>query len=263
MRQLRFPLDQKTPAAGNCMSQTSNRPYDQLWTSAWGDMQHQGPVHRRQREALLKTIASLAPRSILDVGCGSGDNLAAIAATMPDVALTGTDVSTEALDLAAHRVPSADLHLLDAQKETIAGQFDLVLSNQVIEHLPDDIAALRNMARMARHWILVATMRGRMRSSEIPIGHYRNYSDTELRAKAEAAGLEVVDIYGWGFPFYSPLYRSVSEWLPGGPPSGEFGWTQKLMASLLYRLYALNLPRRGDVVTMLARPRVAAPGAPE
>ncbi|HTV83641.1 MAG TPA: methyltransferase [Acidobacteriaceae bacterium] len=245
------------------MSEISDRPYDQLWTSAWGDLQHQGPVHRRQREALLNTIASLAPRSVLDVGCGSGNNLAAIAATMPDIVLTGTDVSSEALALAAHRVPSAALHLLDAQRETLDGQFDLVLSNQVIEHLLDDAAALRNMARMARQWVLVATMRGRMRSSEIAIGHYRNYSDAELRAKAETAGLEIVDIYGWGFPFYSPLYRTVSEWLPGGPPTGEFGRTQKLVASLLYHLYALNVPRRGDVVTMLARPRAAATGAPE
>ena len=92
-------------------------------------------------------------------------------------------------------------------------------------------------------------MRGRMRHSERAIGHFRNYSDVELRAKAEAAGLRVVDIFGWGFPFYSPLYRTVIEWLPRGPPKGNFD----VIANFLYWLYAFNIPRRGDVVIMLVR----------
>jgi len=140
-------------------------------------------------------------------------------------------------------------------QESLDDRFDLVLCNQVIEHLIDDMAALRNMALMAKRWVLVGTMRGRMRKSELAIGHFRNYSDVELRAKAENAGLEVIDIFGWGFPFYSPLYRTMIEWLPGGPPGGQFGTAQKTMANFLYHLYALNIPRRGDVVTMLARPK--------
>jgi hypothetical protein len=117
------------------------------------------------------------------------------------------------------------------------------------------MAGFRNMALMAKKWVVVATMRGRMRPSELAIGHYRNYSDIELRAKAEYAGLEVVDIFGWGFPFYTPLFRTVVEWLPGGPPVGSFGVVEKSVANFLYHLYALNIPRHGDLVTMLARPR--------
>jgi SAM-dependent methyltransferase len=228
--------------------------YDRLWTETWGDQQSFGPVHRRQREELLKLIAKLDVASVLDVGCGSGGNLAALAHAMPHLALSGVDVSREALALAAQRVPSAGFRQLDAQKQKLDEQFDLVLCNQVIEHLVDDVAALRSMALMAKRWVLVATMRGRMRPSERVIGHVRNYSDDELRGKAASAGLEVVDLFGWGFPFYSPLYRTLIEWLPGGPPEGTFGTIQKTMANLLYHLYFLNIPRRGDVVTMLARP---------
>ena len=125
---------------------------------------------------------------------------------------------------------------------------------QVVEHLVDDITAFHNLAIMARKWVVVATMRGHMRPSELTVGHFRNYSDIELRAKAKIAGLEVVDIWGWGFPFYSPLYRTAVEWLPGGPPEGSYGVIEKSIANFLYHLYALNIPRRGDVVTMLARP---------
>jgi SAM-dependent methyltransferase len=229
--------------------------YDRLWTETWGDQQNFGPVHRRQREALLRLITKLDIANVLDVGCGSGGNLASLAQAMPHLTLTGVDVSREALALAAKRVPGGSFRQLDAQKEKLDERFDLVLCNQVIEHLIDDIAALRNMALMAKRWVLVATMRGRMRPSELTIGHFRNYSDIELRAKAESAGLEVVDIFGWGFPFYSPLYRTMIEWLPGGPPEGNFGAAQKAIANFLYHLYSFNVPRRGDVVTMLARPR--------
>jgi 2-polyprenyl-3-methyl-5-hydroxy-6-metoxy-1,4-benzoquinol methylase len=233
--------------------------YEQLWTGTWGDTQHHGPVHRRQREELLALVKKLGVRNVLDVGCGSGDNLLGLSQVVPQLVLSGVDVSAEALSLAAQRLPAADLRQLDVTREALNQRFDLVMAIQVVEHLADDVSALRNMALMARKWVLVATMRGRMRPSELKIGHLRNYSDRELRAKAETAGLEVVDIFGWGFPFYSPLYRTMIEWLPGGPPEGKFGATQKAAANFLYHLYGLNVPRCGDVVTMLARPRAGTP----
>jgi SAM-dependent methyltransferase len=236
------------------MTNSMREQYDQLWTGAWGDMQRLGPVHRRQTEALLKLVTKLNVGTVLDVGCGAGDNLAALAYAMPQLVLSGADVSPGALALAAQRVPSANLRELDVQRENLKETFDLVMAIQVVEHLPDDGAALRNMALMAKHWVIVTTMRGHMRPSEKSIGHLRNYSDIDLRDKAARAGLEVVDLFGWGFPFYSPFYRTVVEWLPGGPPQGKIGTKQLAFADVLYRLYSLNIPRRGDVVTMLARP---------
>ena len=233
----------------------SREGYDRLWKETWGDLQRLGPVHRHQRAALIALVTKLEVRTVLDVGCGSGENLAALARTMPHLALFGVDVSPKALSLAAQRAPTARLRQLDAQSNKLAERFDLVMALQVLEHLPDDVAALRNMAAMANRWVLVTTMRGRMRRSEPAIGHLRNYSNGELRQKAASAGLDVVDLFGWGFPFYSPLYRTIVEWLPGGPPQGPMRRGQRTVASLLYLLYCLNVPRWGDVVTMLARPR--------
>lgn len=240
-----------TPPA---ISGGTREQYDQLWSGAWGDMQRLGPVHRRQREELLKLIAKLNVHTVLDVGCGGGDNLAGLAQSMPNLQLSGADVSPEALALAQQRAAGVSFHQLDVQQQKLDVHFDLVMAIQVVEHLADDVSALRNMGRMARRWVVVTTMRGRMRPSERTIGHLRNYSDAELQTKAASAGLEVVDIFGWGFPFYSPLYRTVVEWLPGGPPQGKISANQQRLANLLYHLYALNIPRCGDVVTMLARP---------
>ena len=228
--------------------------YDQLWHSTWGEIQQLGPVHRHIREDLVRLVRSLDVRTVLDVGCGSGENLAHLA-PLRRHELTGTDVSETALDLARRRVPSARFVPLDIQRAKLDARFDLVLTVQVVEHLPDDAAALRNMAAMTSRYLFVSTMAGRMRRSERAIGHVRNYVPLELRRKMDDAGLEVMWVRGWGFPFYSPLYRTIAEWLPGGPPSGRVGGASRAVAALLYQLYRLNLPGRGDVLSALARRR--------
>lgn len=228
--------------------------YDQLWYETWGDLQSLGPVHRHLQEHLVRTIAALQVQRLLEVGCGSGNNLAALAAT-GDYELTGADIAQGALDLAKQRVPQAHLVLLDIGKGVLPGKFDLVMSLQVVEHILDDLAALQNIARMAKDFVLISTMQGKMRPSEITIGHVRNYSALELRRKLEAVGLKVLKLWGWGFPFYSPLYRTLAEWLPGGPPMGPMGKWQRFVAQALYQLYRLNWPGRGDVLYALAKPQ--------
>lgn len=228
--------------------------YDKLWQGLWGDIQRFGPVHRHLAEDLVRTVASLDVRSVLDVGCGSGDNLAALSA-YNQYELAGVDVSQAALNLAGSRVPSARVYRADIQNDVLPEKFDLVMSVQVVEHLLDDMAAFRNIASMCRHYVYISTISGSMRRSEIAIGHVRNYSEAELRRKLEAAGLEVMWVSRWGFPFYSPLYRSLVELFPGGPPAGPMGPVSRALASLLYYVYKLNVTNRGDVLSALARPK--------
>lgn len=226
--------------------------YDELWRKTWGDMQRFGPVHRHILEDMVRTVTSLDVKSVLDAGCGSGENLAALA-RLARYELAGVDISEEALKLASHRVPTARLIQLDVQREALPERFDLVMSIQVVEHLLDDVAAFRNIASMANNYVFISTIQGRMRPSEISIGHVRNYLEVELRRKIESAGLEVLDVRGWGFPFYSPIYRSLAEWLPGGPPAGSVGPLGRIAARTLYNLYRLNWSGKGDVITALAR----------
>jgi SAM-dependent methyltransferase len=215
-------------------------------------MQHHGPVHRHIQDDLVHVVTGLDVQSILDVGCGSGENLARLA-KLDRYELCGTEVSEEALSLAKRNAPNARLERLDVEREALPDRFDLVVSIQVVEHLRDDVTALRHMASMSAKYIFTSTLGGRMRPSERSIGHVRNYSSAELRRKHELAGLEVLWVHGWGFPFYSPLYRSAVELLPGGPPSGRIGPAGRIAARVLYHLYRLNVPGRGDVLSALAR----------
>lgn len=226
--------------------------YDVLWRGYWGDMQRLGPVHRHIREDIVRRVSELDVHTILDVGCGSGENLAALAG-VGRYELSGVDISHEGIELARKRVPSAHLlSVLNVEEQPLPERFDLVMSIQVVEHIVDDVAALRNMAAMARRYVFISTLAGRMRASEVMTGHVRNYSAVELKRKLEVVGLRVVDVRGWGFPFYSPIYRSLIELLPGGPPAGPAGAASRLVARTLYQVYRLNLPRRGDVLSALA-----------
>jgi SAM-dependent methyltransferase len=227
--------------------------YDELWQTTWGDMQSVGPVHRHLQDDVLKVVSSIDVASILDVGCGSGENLAGLARARR-YSLAGTDISSRGLELARRRVGSGvPLHELDIEHARLAETFDLVMSVQVVEHLIDDVTAIRNIAAMTRRYVYTSTISGRMRRSERGIGHIRNYSALELTRKHELAGLEVLWVRGWGFPFYSPLYRTLAEFIPSGPPTGQVSGFGRVVANGLYQLYKLNVQGRGDVISLLAR----------
>jgi hypothetical protein len=94
-----------------------------------------------------------------------------------------------------------------------------------------------------------------MRPSERAICHFRSYSDDELRAKVAGAGLEIVELVGWGFLFYSPPVSHYRRMAPRRPSRREVRTVQKTIANFLNHLYAFNIPRRGDVMTVHARPQ--------
>lgn len=225
--------------------------YDALWADCWGLMQDIGPVHRHLRRLIVEMLRPLSVSSVLDVGCGNGTNLQALVHSLKSLEVTGVDISHQALEIARQRVDGI-FQLLDAEQSYLERRFDLVLSSQVIEHIEDDDAFLRNLRRMTSRYCLVTTLQGRMRPSERLMGHLRNYSRAGLEEKLRSADFIPQRVVEWGFPFYSPLYRTAVEWIGGKMNVGD-SWRDRFIARLLYQLYRLNSTRRGDVLVILAQ----------
>jgi SAM-dependent methyltransferase len=226
--------------------------YDALWESAYGDMQEIGPVHRHMRRLLAEMLGGLDYASVLDVGCGAGHNLPLLTAGRELERVTGADVSEEALGRARERMPEAEFTQLDVERGPLDGTWDLVFSSLLIEHLPDDEAALRNMRAMTGRHLVVSTIAGdfdRYRAWDEQVGHVRNYQRGELERKLDAAGFAVQRTVYWGFPFYTPLVRTLQN---RSRPTAEYTRAARVAAAVMHRVFFLNSRRRGDLLLVHA-----------
>jgi hypothetical protein len=92
-----------------------------------------------------------------------------------------------------------------------------------------------------------------MRPTEVHIGHLRNYTKANLVQMMETAGFKIEKVIEWGFPFYSPLYRSAIELIGGNTRTAGGSRFDQLAGALLYQLYRFNASTHGDVIMVLAK----------
>lgn len=229
--------------------------YDELWSDVYGDIQEYGPVHRHLQRLVAADLRELDYQSVLDVGCGEGNNYPLLAAGRTLTSYVGVDISRVALDKAAQAVPDANFRLLDVQSTIPQGQWDMVYCSLLMEHLEDDETAISNLRPVVGRYLLVTTMAGdydRYQAWERRVGHVRNYAPGELESKLRKHGFNVLTARYWGYPFYSPLARRAQNHTSVG--AGHYGGLARLVASLTYYLFFLNSRRRGDLLVVLATP---------
>lgn len=87
---------------------------------------------------------------ILDVGCGFGETLALLGqAGFKN--MVGIDISSDHLNRAQQVAPKATLMAGDAQMLPFSEHsFDVVIALDVIEHIPNDVQAVREMYRVLK-----------------------------------------------------------------------------------------------------------------
>lgn len=228
--------------------------YDRIWEEVYGDLQDLGPTHLHMRRIMRRMLAALQYSSVLDVGVGFGHNLPMLTERRQLARLTGVDVSERALEHTRRRWEGS-FQQLDISAESLPEVYDLVCCALVLEHLQDDESALGNLRKMTGRFLLLSTIGGpfeRYLPWERQMGHVRNYAPGELERKLARAGFEPLQIRRWGFPFYSPLVRTLQNHVTA---SSRMSRPARLAGRLLYWLFFLNSGRRGDLLVVLARPR--------
>ncbi len=151
-------------------------------------------VGRRRlvRRLVDRFAPDVEPRVILDAGCGTGGTLSHLQGAGE---LWGCDLSSEALRLCRTRgfgnLSESPVESLDFPDQ----HFDVVISCDVIEHVPEDRRAMEEMVRVLRPGgILVLTVpahRWLWSGHDEALDHERRYEPRSLRELVEGAGLEI------------------------------------------------------------------------
>lgn len=171
----------------------------------------------------------LVGKRAIDVGCGAGllaEPLARLGASV-----TGVDAAAENVAVAATHAAGQNLaidyrhgDIADAAFAEPLGQFDLVTSMEVIEHVADPRAFLAALvARMADGGLMLLSTPNRTAASKlllvegaealgaVPKGTHdwsRFLTPEELTEIAESCGLRVVDITGLSVDFATRGFRA-------------------------------------------------------
>jgi methionine biosynthesis protein MetW len=104
--------------------------------------------HRLSKVVEAVTSLQKAPSSILDIGCGRGTLLELLRQRLPDTTLFGVDISATTVEAARARGFEARVADVSTGLPFPSAHFDCVIFGEVIEHLVDPDAALREISRV-------------------------------------------------------------------------------------------------------------------
>jgi len=189
--------------------------YDALHVKA-GDEHY---VALQEASDLLGHLAP--PRSILDIGCGTGRSLEYLGARFPEAALAGIDPSAELLAEAARKLPHAALTKGAGERlPYVDGGFDLVVASGVLHHVREPRRCIDEMVRVSSRAVLISDhnnfafgsgLARRLRLGLHAAGLLRAFCFIKQGFRSQ--GYSADD--GWWYPYsllndYGPLRRAAA-----------------------------------------------------
>lgn len=187
---------------GNALRQSGLPMTEDRYTDGSYLRQHPG-WHQEHSAWKAAQIAALlrrngvAPRSVVEVGCGAGGILAALQHQLdPAVAFTGYEIAPEALRLAAPLANERLRFVLGDFTTAAVPPADLLLAIDVVEHVEDYLGFLRALRPRARAHVfhlpldlslLSSLQPARLRWAFESVGHLHYFTaETALAALANA-----------------------------------------------------------------------------
>jgi SAM-dependent methyltransferase len=227
--------------------------------------------HRARERVVHRILRRVAPPNarILDVGCGTGATSASLRRFGP---VLGMDVGSEALSRARQRgllVTRSSATRLPVR----GGAFDVVVALDVLEHLDDDAAALREIREaLEPGGALLATVPAYpflWSSHDVALGHRRRYLRRQLIERLRDTGFEL-ELCSYVMSSILPAamaMRLAERLLPAGRRKSQSGYVPlpaplnglltRLAAFEGYLLRWLRLPFGLSIVALARRPRLS------
>ncbi len=158
-----------------------------------------GALGKADHVVALCTRAGLAPRTIVDVGCGDGALLCELRRRGFGERLVGYEIAQAAVELARGRRELDAVECFDGERLPEAdGEYDLGILSHVLEHVPRPSELLAEVARIAGAVVLevpleanLSARRASRRVLSQEVGHLRDLDRDAVREIVRGAGLRV------------------------------------------------------------------------
>jgi SAM-dependent methyltransferase len=187
------------------MQQHTYAIMDRVEDSHWWFVGRRAILESFMREICAKLPTPDAGLRILDVGCGTGANLEMLSAFGE---AEGVDVSDDALEFCRRKGLSVEKGL--AEKLPYEdGTFDVTTALDVVEHLDDDIAGLKEMHRVTKpggySLIFVPAFMWLWGVQDDVSNHRIRYTKKQIVERLSQAGYTVERATYANFTFFAPI----------------------------------------------------------
>lgn len=204
------------------MQQHTYAIMDEVEGSHWWFVGRRAILEMFLRNIVQRSKVKGESPTILDIGCGTGANLEMLSQFG---AAEGVDVSDDALEFCRRKglkVQKGLAETLPFDDET----FDLTTALDVVEHLDDDVAGLREMFRVTKsggYSLIFVPAFMWLWGVQDDISHHRiRYTRREIIERLEKAGYTVERATYANFTFFAPILggRTIMK-LTGIKPESE------------------------------------------
>lgn len=138
---------------------------------------------------VMSWLPQTANLRVLNAGCGSGE-MNILLAQNPTWQVDAIDIDPQAVELSKrlkdeHRIDNLNLFVSSIEAFSRPDRYyDIIVSNDVIEHIEDDLAALKKLAQLLKPGgitcISVPSLQWLFGYHDEQLGHYRRYNRRNL-----------------------------------------------------------------------------------
>ncbi|MBI9088403.1 MAG: methyltransferase domain-containing protein [Desulfobacterium sp.] len=162
---------------------------------------------------LVAKIDQVAPKTIIDMGCGPGNSTRILANRWPESKIIGIDSSAAMIEKAKQEYPNQEWQMANASTYESAMKFDVVFSNAVIQWIPNHEHLFTKFHALLSNDGVVAVQIPQF--WDMPLGKIIENIATATRWKDQTGGVSTlftIHDYSFYYDILSNLFNSIEIW---------------------------------------------------